>query len=247
LKNEKLRFRRLTIHGINARIWLVKFIRVVIPILIAASILGCGADAPAPSPTARGGVAPTPSIAPTLRAPPGRTISPADIGARIAAAAEDQVGVTTIYDPQYAKLAYPNGDVPLERGVCTDVIVRAFRAIGVDLQVRVNEDMRKNFSAYPKDWGLTAPDPNIDHRRVQNLTTYFERMGRRIKAVDADEDFKPGDIVAWRLSGWMQHIGIVALDRVPGTHRYYMIHNIGAGTRKEDMLRSYTILGHYRW
>jgi len=210
-------------------------------ILITAS--ACSSGAPiAPTPTARAVNTITPTRAPTERARGATTL-----GERIALAAEDQVGVTTIYDPQYVRLAYPNGDVPPERGVCTDVIVRAFRAIGVDLQVRVNEDMRKNFSVYPKDWGLTAPDPNIDHRRVQNLTTYFERMGKRVRAIDADEDFKPGDIVAWQLSGWMQHIGIVALDRVPGTNRHYIVHNIGAGTRKEDVLRSYTIIGHYRW
>lgn len=210
-------------------------------ILVAASACASATPLP-PTPTARVVNASTPTPAPTERARVAATL-----GERIALAAEDQVGITTIYDPQYVRLAYPNGDVPPERGVCTDVIVRAFRAIGVDLQVRVNEDMRKNFSAYPKDWGLTAPDSNIDHRRVQNLTTYLERMGKRVRAIDADEDFKPGDIVAWQLSGWMQHIGIVALDRVPGTQRYYIVHNIGAGTRKEDVLRSYTIIGHYRW
>jgi uncharacterized protein YijF (DUF1287 family) len=225
----------------------MKFSRLLLLFGIAVGAVGCGTNSPTPSPVGWAETAPTPTRGPTGRPPISRTIAPADLGARIAAAAEAQVGVTTIYDAQYVKLAYPNGDVPIERGVCTDVIVRAFRTIGVDLQARVHEDMRKNFSAYPKDWGLTAPDPSIDHRRVQNLTTYFERMGKRIKAMEADEDFKPGDVVAWRLSGWMQHIGIVALDRAPGADRYYMIHNIGAGTQKEDMLRSYTILGHYRW
>ncbi len=225
----------------------MKFIYALIIISITVGLLGCGTAPLSPSPIARAEITPTLPSAPTLRASASRTISWSDLGSRIALAAEDQVGVTTIYDPQYVRLAYPNGDVPLERGVCTDVIVRAFRAMGVDLQARVNEDMRKNFSVYPKDWGLTAPDSNIDHRRVQNLTTYFERMGKRVRAVNADEDFKPGDIVAWQLSGWMQHIGIVALDRVSGTNRHYMIHNIGAGTQKEDVLRAYTIIGHYRW
>ncbi len=221
-------------------------------ILIAVGLLGCATDSPTPSPVTRITITPVQASAPTPTAPAfptptRRVISAPAIGARIALAAEDQVGVTTIYDPRYIKLAYPNGDVPSERGVCADVIVRAFRAIGVDLQVRVHEDMQKNFGVYPKDWGLTAPDSNIDHRRVQNLTKYFERMGKQIRETDADESFKPGDIVAWRLSGWMQHIGIVSLDHVPGTKRYYMIHNIGAGTQKEDMLRNYSILGHYRW
>lgn len=207
----------------------------------------CRASLPSPTPTVRVEIASTPTPIPMARTLAERTRLATDVGARIALAAEDQVGVTIIYDPQYVKLAYPNGDVPLERGVCTDVVIRAFRAIGVDLQVRVHEDMRRNFSAYPKDWGMTAPDPNIDHRRVQNLATYFERMGKRIAAIEADTDFKPGDVVVWQLSGWMQHIGIVAIDRVPGTQRHYIIHNIGAGTRKEDVLRSYKIIGHYRW
>jgi uncharacterized protein YijF (DUF1287 family) len=224
----------------------MKPLQILIVILVAASVLGCGANPPTPSPAAQAEIAPIP-ITPTIPAPTRRTISASDIGARIALAAEDQVGVTTIYDPQYVRLAYPNGDVPLERGVCTDVIVRAFRAIGVDLQARVHEDMLKNFSVYPKDWGLTAPDSNIDHRRVQNLAKYFERMGKQIREINADDSFKPGDVVAWQLSGWMQHIGIVALDRVPGTQRYYMIHNIGAGTQKEDVLRSFTLIGRYRW
>jgi hypothetical protein len=219
----------------------MKLLRVLTVILIAAFVLGCGVNPPTPSPAAHA------EIAPTISAPTRRTISASDIGARIALAAEDQVGVTTIYDPQYVKLGYPNGDVPIERGTCTDVVVRAFRALGVDLQVRVHEDMQKDFSVYPRDWGLNAPDPNIDHRRVQNLTKYFERMGKQIGEVSADGSFKPGDVVAWQLSGWMQHIGIVALDRVPGTNHPYMIHNIGAGAQKEDALRSFTIIGHYRW
>lgn len=216
-------------------------------ILLLVYVCACGAPPPTPTPTARATIAPTPTFTPTVRAPIERTRRATDTGARLALAAEDQVGVTIIYDPQYVKLAYPNGDVPLERGVCTDVIVRAFRAIGVDLQVRVHEDMRRHFSVYPKDWGMTTPDPNIDHRRVQNLTTYFKRMGKQIDDIDADTDFQPGDIVAWQLNGWRQHIGIVAIDHVPGTQRYYIIHNIGAGTRKEDVLRSYRIIGHYRW
>lgn len=224
----------------------MKLLQVLTVILIAAFVLGCGVNPPTPSLAAHTEIAPI-QIAPTISAPTRRTISASDIGARIALAAEDQVGVTTIYDPQYVKLGYPNGDVPIERGTCTDVVVRAFRSIGVDLQVRVREDMQKNFSMYPRDWGLNAPDPNIDHRRVQNLTKYFERMGKQIREVSADSSFQPGDVVAWQLSGWMQHIGIVALDRVPGTNHPYMIHNIGAGAQKEDALRSFTIIGHYRW
>ncbi|MBI5033624.1 MAG: DUF1287 domain-containing protein [Chloroflexi bacterium] len=210
----------------------------------------------APSPT----VTPSPTIPPpTLTPIPYNTVvakissrggvTPPlqDLGTRIAIAAEAQVGVTTIYDSAYVRLDYPNGDVPIERGVCTDVVVRAFRVVGIDLQTRVHEDMKKNFAAYPKDWSLTKPDANIDHRRVQNLATYFTRMGKRIGADDDDEKFKPGDVVAWQLSGWMQHIGIVSAEKIEGTDRYYIIHNIGSGTHKEDALRWFKIIGHYRW
>lgn len=224
----------------------MKSICVACVILITASVLGCGTTPAPPSATARTEIGFIPSP-PTPTKRPTRSVQPTDAGSRIAFAAEDQVGVTTIYDSSYVALAYPNGDVPLERGVCTDVIVRAFRAIGVDLQVRVYEDMKKNFSVYPKDWGLSAPNPNIDHRRVQNLTTYFTRMGKQIKSDYADEVFKPGDVVAWQLSGWMQHIGIVAMDVIPGTNRHYIIHNVGSGTHKEDALRYFTIIGQYRW
>jgi uncharacterized protein len=222
----------------------MKRIQIILLCVLAASVLGCGTS-PSPSVTSVV-VSPTSlSIAtPTRR--PDRANLPQDVGTRIALAAEDQVGVTTIYDPAYVRLAYPNGDVPIERGVCTDVVVRAYRAVGVDLQARVHEDMAKNFSVYPKDWGLTAPNANIDHRRVQNLTKYFERMGRQIKDT-TDASFKPGDVVAWQLSGWMQHIGIVAVDKVPGTNRNYIVHNVGAGTQKEDALHWFTLIGHYRW
>jgi uncharacterized protein len=214
--------------------------------LLAALLVACGT--PSPTPTIAPRIVPTISVPLNTPTPtPTRTVQTNDLGTRIALAAEAQVGVTTIYDPQYVRLAYPNGDVPIERGVCTDVVVRAFRGIGVDLQVRVHEDMAKNFSLYPKDWGLSAPDANIDHRRVQNLSKYFERLGKQVRNIADDGAFKPGDVVAWQLSGWMQHIGIVAVDVVPGTNRHYLIHNIGAGTQKEDVLRSYKILGNYRW
>jgi len=144
------------------------------------------------------------------------------------------------------QIAYPNGDVPLETGVCTDVVIRAFRKIGVDLQVNVREDMAENFSVYPKDWGLTRPDPNIDHRRVPNLMKYFERKG---KSVPIDGAYIPGDVVTWRLSqsGWMTHIGIVSSETVRCTNRYMIVHNIGSGTHEEDALNGWTIIGHYRW
>jgi len=164
-------------------------------------------------------------------------------GRELARAAEAQVGVTRGYDPAYVRLAYPGGDVPADRGVCSDVVVRAFRSIGVDLQVELHQDMRRDFAAYPRSWGLRQPDPNIDHRRVQNLMTYFQRRG---KALAAAAPFEPGDVVAFRLPNRLYHIGIVGAGRAPGSG-YLVVHNIGQGTRSEDILQAFRIIGHYRW
>ena len=170
--------------------------------------------------------------------------APASVGISLAQAAARQVGVTRIYDPAYVRIGYPKGDVPLERGVCADVVVRAFRRVGVDLQVEVHADMLKSFGAYPRSWGLRRPDSNIDHRRVLNLMKYFERRGKKLPL---NGPYQPGDVVAWRLPGGLLHIGVVAEDRVPRTDRFYMIHNIGEGARKEDVLHAFEIIGHYRW
>lgn len=167
---------------------------------------------------------------------------------KLIAAALAQIGVTTIYDPAYVTIGYPDGDVPPERGVCTDVVVRAFRqGLGIDLQKRVHEDMRRNFSAYPKLWGLTRPDRNIDHRRVPNLATYFRRKGAAL-AVSADaRDYRPGDIVTQVLPGGLAHI-IVLSDRASADgERPLAVHNIGAGARLEDVLFAFDITGHYRF
>jgi uncharacterized protein YijF (DUF1287 family) len=169
-------------------------------------------------------------------------LAPASINQTIASAASSQVGVTTIYDPSYVALRYPGGDLPAQRGVCADVVIRAFRKAGIDLQREVHEDMRRNFAVYPRKWGLRGTDTNIDHRRVPNLMTFFTRRGKNANAA-----FEPGDVVAWRLSGGLYHIGIVAPDVVPGTARHYMIHNIGNGAQKEDVLNAFAIIGHYRW
>jgi len=154
----------------------------------------------------------------------------------LARAAAQQVGVTTIYDPSYVQLRYPGGDLPPERGVCADVIIRAFRRLGVDLQREVHEDMRAHFSAYPQMWGLRGPDANIDHRRVPNLMKFFARRGKSVSG-----DFQAGDVVAWRLPGGYYHIGIVADDG------RLAIHNIGRGAQKEEILHAFPIIGHYRW
>lgn len=166
----------------------------------------------------------------------------------IAAAARQQVGVTVHYDPAYRKLAYPGGDLPADRGVCTDVIVRALRkARSIDLQRRIHEDMQADFGAYPnrRRWGLVKPDPNIDHRRVPNLMTYFERAGLSAAATAAAADYLPGDIVAWDLGRGILHVGIVS-DRVTASRVPLIVHNIGAGAREEDILFRFTIIGHYR-
>jgi uncharacterized protein YijF (DUF1287 family) len=161
--------------------------------------------------------------------------------------AADQVGKTTGYDPSYQKIDYPNGDVPIERGVCSDVIVRAFRKGGIDLQKEVHEDMKSNFSAYPTKWGLSGPDANIDHRRVPNLQTFFTRKGKSQTISNTADDFHPGDIVTWDLGGGTDHVGMVTNVWYKPSQRYLIVHNIGGGTRMEDVLFSWKITGHYRY
>jgi len=161
------------------------------------------------------------------------------------AAARAQIGVTTSYDPAYRHLDYPGGDVPSETGVCTDVVIRAFRAVGIDLQVLVHEDMRRDWQAYPKLWGLSRPDRNIDHRRVPNLQMFFARHGHSLPRSMDSAKYRPGDIVTWRLPSGAPHIGIVAEPRDAG--RPWVVHNIGAGTQEEDVLFAYPITGHYRY
>lgn len=174
--------------------------------------------------------------------------APAQDATSIVAAARAQVGVTIHYDPAYARIAYPKGDVPMERGVCADVLVRAFRAVGLDLQKLVHEDMAAHFAAYPHSWGLRGPDSNIDHRRVPNLEAFFTRRGLALPITTQAQDYRAGDVVSWRLPNGLAHIGLVS-DRIAadGSARPLMIHNIGAGTQEEDVLFAWTIVGHYRW
>lgn len=159
---------------------------------------------------------------------------------QIVQSARNQIGKTLRYDPAYTKLTYPMGDVPIEKGVCTDVVIRALREQNIDLQELVHQDMSRNFSVYPKRWGLKQPDTNIDHRRVPNLMTYFTRQGWAVQ----DTNYQAGDIVTWELKGNRPHIGIVS-DRKIGD-RPLIIHNIGSGTREDDALYRYTITGHFR-
>lgn len=158
-----------------------------------------------------------------------------------------QAGVTTGYDPAYVALDYPGGDVPENTGVCSDVVVRAFRKAGIDLQKEVHEDMTAARSEYSNKWGANKPDRNIDHRRVLNLMTYFTRQGKSLPISLSATDYQPGDIVAWELTNGIDHIGIVTNMLSASADRYLIVHNIGAGTRIEDMLFAWTIKGHYRF
>lgn len=158
--------------------------------------------------------------------------------------ARSQIGKTLYYDPAYTKLTYPMGDVPLQKGVCTDVVIRALRHQGMDLQQLIHEDMKQHFKVYPKLWGLKSPDKNIDHRRVPNIATYFKRKGYQVK----EQQYKAGDIVTWDLGKGLVHIGIVSDKKTLFNlgHTPLIIHNIGRGTQEEDILHRFKITGHYR-
>ena len=167
------------------------------------------------------------------------------VASPIVQAARTQIGQTTIYDPAYVGLKYPGGDVPLERGVCTDVIIRALRkGVGLDLQKLVHEDMKKAFAKYPKIWGLKKTDRNIDHRRVPNLSCYFERKGYSLGASKNKRDYLAGDLVAC-LVGKRPHIMIVS-DKKAEDGTPLVIHNIGSGTKEENTLFAFKITGHFR-
>ncbi|MBL7904037.1 MAG: DUF1287 domain-containing protein [Bacteroidales bacterium] len=166
---------------------------------------------------------------------------------KLSTAAIDLTKQQVTYDPSYFRIGYPNGDVPSDKGVCTDVIIRAYRKVGIDLQKEVHEDMKLNFSRYPAIWGLSRPDKNIDHRRVPNLMTFFERHGVTKPMSRNAADYQPGDIVCWNLGGGTTHIGIVVSRRSGDGKRPLIVHNIGAGQVMEDCLFNFTIIGHYRY
>jgi len=162
--------------------------------------------------------------------------------------AEEQTRLTKNYTQAYFTIQYPNGDLPIDTGACSDVVIRSFRAAGIELQKEVHEDMAANFAAYPKKWGLSAPDTNIDHRRVPNLQTFFTRRGRSVDITANGDDYLPGDVVSWDLDGkGMTHIGIVSNLWNEKTKRYLIIHNIGGGTKAEDRLFDWKITGHFRY
>jgi len=168
------------------------------------------------------------------------------LGRRLAEAALEQTKGITLYDPSYVSLAYPGGDVPSGRGVCTDVVIRAYRKVGVDLQVSVHEDMKAHFAAYPPIYGRRAPDASIDHRRVPNLMVFFGRRGRVLPITKDAKDYRPGDVVAWDLGGGVTHVGFVARETGAGG-RPLIIHNIGEGPKLEDRLFEWRIIGHFRY
>jgi len=192
----------------------------------------------------------------TLALLPGAAQNPPSISAthreflqKLVAAAIERTQHAVRYDPAYVRIPYPNGDVPADTGVCTDEIIRAFRAVGVDLQKEVHEDMLRDFSAYPNQrrWLLAHTDTNIDHRRVPNLMTFFQRKGEALPLSVRGDDYSPGDLVTWDLGGNVPHIGIVVDRKSAQTGRYLIVHNIGRGPQMEDVLFSWRITGHYRY
>jgi uncharacterized protein YijF (DUF1287 family) len=166
---------------------------------------------------------------------------------RLIAAAVAQTTQGVRYDGSYRRIPYPGGDVPADVGVCTDVVIRAYRAVGVDLQQSVHEDMARAFGAYPRAWGLLRPDANIDHRRVPNLQAYFRRRGAAVAVTGDPLDYVAGDLVTWLLPGNLPHIGIVTDKRAADGRRPLIVHNIGNGPQLEDMLLQFPVTGHYRY
>ncbi|PYT00693.1 MAG: DUF1287 domain-containing protein [Acidobacteria bacterium] len=207
--------------------------RTILFLAIALTFIGCGSDRISPSRA--------------VAKPPVAEIPQGPVRSLIESAVQ-QTKTTTGYTQDYFSIAYPNGDVPPETGACSDVVVRAFRAAGVDLQKEVHEDMAANFSVYPQKWGLGKTDSNIDHRRVPNLQKYFDRQGKSVPVTSNGGDYRPGDVVSWDLNGkGMTHIGVVSNLWNADEKRYLVIHNIGAGVHAEDRLFDWKITGHYRY
>jgi uncharacterized protein YijF (DUF1287 family) len=168
---------------------------------------------------------------------------------KLSAAAIERTHHVVRYDPKYVRIPYPGGDVPADTGVCSDEVIRVYRALGIDLQKEVHEDIAANFSAYPNHmrWMLFHPDANIDHRRVPNLMVFFSRKGTSLPISTRGEDYESGELVTWDLGGGVPHIGIVVDRKSAQSGRYMLVHNIGAGPKMEDVLFSWKITGHYRY
>lgn len=172
-------------------------------------------------------------------------IIPKDFAKKLSDAAISITKDKVTYDPKYISIPYPNGDVPKDKGVCTDVVIRAYRKLGIDLQKEVHEDMKRNFSLYPKTWGLKKTDTNIDHRRVPNLQVFFTRNGKSLGISEKASDYKTGDLVTWMINDKLPHIGIVTHKKSADGKRNLIVHNVGAGQVLEDCLFQYNITGHY--
>ena len=168
---------------------------------------------------------------------------------KLAGAAVERAQHVVRYDPAYVRIPYPGGDVSADTGVCTDEVIRTYRAVGIDLQKEVHEDMEQNFSAYPRRWRWLSAhtDSNIDHRRVPNLMVFFARKGEALAIGQRSEDFAPGELVTWDLGGGVPHIGIVVDRKSPASGRYMILHNIGQGPKIEDVVFNWKITGHYRY
>ena len=183
------------------------------------------------------------------QAKPANLIPQQEFLRRLVTAAIERTHHSVRYVSAYVSIPYPGGDVPADTGVCTDEIIRSYRAVGIDLQKEVHEDMVQNFSAYPDKWRwlLARPDSNIDHRRVPNLMVFFQRKGETLPITGRAEDYSPGDLVTWDLPGNLPHIGIVVDRKSPDSGRLMIVHNIGAGPKMEDVLFNWKITGHYRY
>jgi uncharacterized protein len=166
---------------------------------------------------------------------------------KLSDAAISIIDPTVVYTPKYVSLQYPNGDVPLKTGVCTDVVIRSYRKLGVDLQKEVHEDMTANFNSYPKAWGLKTPDSNIDHRRVPNLENFFTRKGKKLTVSQNPSDYKTGEMVTWKIGGKLPHIGIITNKKSTDGKRPLIVHNVGQGQVLEDCLFDYEIVGHFKY
>ena len=166
---------------------------------------------------------------------------------QLANCAEQRTNVQVVYDGSYQKIAFPMGDVNPHKGVCTDVVIRSYRALGIDLQELVHNDIRNHFASYPKIWGLKKPDTNIDHRRVPNLMVFFKRHGQCLPITRNPADYVPGDIVAWELVGGRTHIGIISTRISTKSGNPLVVHNFGGGPVFGDMLFDFNIIGHFRY
>ena len=220
--------------------------RHVAGLFVASALAACGCS-PAQVPSGRAKV---PADSQQRAAPspqPPKIVYESPVLERLVAAAVERTRQQVTYDGTYYAIPYPNGDVPADKGVCTDEVIRSYRAAGVDLQREVHEDMKANFSLYPRQFGLTRTDTNIDHRRVPNLMTFFARKGRALPITDDAADYAPGDVITWELNGGLTHIGILT-DRPTATPgRHLILHNIGSGPQLEDVLFAWKVTGHYRY